>query len=336
MPFILYRYLLSKALIRFGVLTALLMLLYAAIDYIETVSNSGVVDLYRVYGYRIPEILTYLLPLSLSAAILLTIADCRQKGEWHALQMAGMSTWRLHGALLLLPLLLLPVMWFGVHIWGPEATASFERAVHHRGLLPMTHYRQGNWMVSTSVDGAQLEVLRNSSGRARQLWMIESGTGNVIHHWESASVGETDRMVVAPGIKHRGDTPLMPQYSTNGIPGASVTTGALRAMMAALQLAGGNARALEATIAIRNSIFSATLLVPLVAAILFLFAAHLKTMFAAVSVAVGVSGAYWGILMLAWAWLTKVREGVPWIPGVAALCLLFCVGVVGVWVRKTS
>ena len=69
LSFILIRYLQEKLLVRCGMLLLLFMALYGVIDYVETSSNARATQLYRAYGYKIPEMVSHILPLVLATGL---------------------------------------------------------------------------------------------------------------------------------------------------------------------------------------------------------------------------------------------------------------------------
>ena len=319
-----YIYLLKKLLFRIAVLTAIFVGVYSTIDYVETVSNSGTSKLYLVYGYKLPEMISHLLPLVLAMAILLTVADCRRKGEWVALQMTGLSVRRLMGMLMVIPVLLLPLAYLNAHQWAPLAMMQFEKAVNHEGMKPLTQYRENNRIVSGGEDGTVTIVDRDQAGRAVQLRILELETDRTIHVWQHENsnyrMSSTDGNFSAGGILKRRN---VPQYGINGIFAASVTSKMLLEMVRDLEIGGAGTGAFETTVALRHSIVLAVVMVPLVALLLFLSVEKLTAMFSAVAMAMASAAGYWGILMLSWAWTTSVQVGIHWIP---VLCVIGMAG----------
>ncbi|MBN2718423.1 MAG: LptF/LptG family permease [Deltaproteobacteria bacterium] len=332
MSIVLIGYLIKKLLVRFSLLTGLLVAVYCVIDYVETMSNVGAANLYWVYGCKIPEILTHMLPLSVCASVLLTVVDFRKTGEWHAIQMAGVSERRLQGILLCLPLLLLPFIHMTAHQWAPNAMAVFESAVNQHRMTPLTHYRQNDWIVARSSSNQMaVRVRRSPSGRANELSVQDDQT--TIHRWRS-SEHRTENVPFVPDSRAASQSGLfLPVYGTNGIFASSVSTDSLRQMAKVLRGHGAPVKQIESALALRSSIVVASLVVPVVALLLLVAIPYQSARFFAIALSVGVSGVYWVVLMLLWAWGTAVDGRVSVIPELSALIMLVG-GLAGAWAAR--
>ena len=115
---------------------------------------------------------------------------------------------------------------------------------------------------------------------------------------------------------------FIPQYGTNGIFAAFVPSSRLEKISEQLSRRGGQVKPLLATVALRNSIIWASLLVPFISSILFLSLSRQSSMFSAVSTAVTVAAAYWAVLRLLWGYLASLDSGISLLPWLTAFVIL--------------
>ena len=332
MPFILLAYLLEKCLVRCGVILAFLLSLYVAVDYTEVTSLTGSAEVYRVYWYKLPEIASHLLPLVLTAGVLLTVTHGKCTGEWVALQLAGISTFRLFLWLMLPATLLLPITFFNCHFIAPAGVAKFERAIHHASGIPMTHFRIDNWIVSKRT-GAQISLQRAPKGRASQLRISSTESGKVTYRWRapqradtklvrrtkspyssfSTTLKDVRGISTLPPTDGNGDNPptgmdiMVPQSGINGIRAASVTSLRLHDLAKQVADRGGDAAPLQATVALRHGTAAAMWLVPFLALLILQALQNVSSSLAAAFLAIIVSAAYWLTMAFSWGLVSALR-----------------------------
>lgn len=328
LSFILIRYLQEKLLVRCGMLLLLFMALYGVIDYVETSSNARATQLYRAYGYKIPEMVSHILPLVLATGVLLTAEALKRRGEWTALLMAGVSTFRISGQLLALPLFLLPVSFFLVHSWAPHGMQAFESAIQFNGVQRMKQYLDGDTIISEIPGGEQMRLQRKSDGRIRRFETVDGNTGGRIHFFGEAE----DAPRNPPDELNRSNLQMVPKRSVNGIFAASIPSRTLLAMVAPIRARGGTTALIEATVALRHGQVLATALVPLLSMLLFFVFVRYSSAFGAVVVAIVAAGSYFGMLMISWQ-LTIAFSLPIWLTPFFCLCGIGLCGVVAAAAR---
>ena len=328
LSFILVRYLQEKLLVCCGMLLLLFMTLYGVIDYVETASNARTTELYRAYGYKIPEMVSHILPLVLATGVLLTADAMRRRGEWTALLMAGVSTCRISGQLLALPLLLLPLSFFLIHSWAPHGMQAFESAIRFNGVQRMKQFLDGDTIVSEFPGGERMRLQRKSDGRIRRFETVDGNTGRRIHFFGEAE----DTTGKAPDEFNRSNQRMVPKRSVNGIFAASIPSPTLLEMVAPIRERGGTTKLIEATVALRHGQVLATALVPLLSLILFLLLFRYSSSFGAVVVAIVAAGLYFGLLMISWQ-LTVAFSLPIWLTPFFCLCGIGLCGAVAAAAR---
>ena len=102
----LLRYLVFITLKRFLGSLALLLVIYISIDMVEatSIARSGGVDVLYAYPFKIPSIVTHILPLAAALGALLSYSHLTCAGEWDAMLLVGLSPLRLAAALMIVPL----------------------------------------------------------------------------------------------------------------------------------------------------------------------------------------------------------------------------------------
>lgn len=301
-------------LVRCSVVFTLLLSLYVAIDYTEVAGQIDSPSLLSAYWFKLPEVVSHLLPLALTTGILLTVTHAKRSGEWVAAQMAGISTVCIFIALMLLPTVLLPLTHLNCHVFAPQAVAKFEQTLHYDSRQPMNQFSMNEWIVSNGNDDTRISVQRTRIGRAKQLIVTESHNGAVSQRWQSPQMspegGGGEVFIWPPQLQ----TLMVPRAGVNGIVAASIPSGELNDFAKDVALRGGEASALESTVALRHGTVMALWFVPFLALSLLVSMETFTSSIFAVFLSVAVAVVYWAMMAFTWGLVSAAHWPTTFIP----------------------
>ncbi|MCP4676264.1 MAG: LptF/LptG family permease [Deltaproteobacteria bacterium] len=262
------RYLAGNVLTRSVLTLALVVTVYAAIDFVETSSlhDAPLTQLLFYYPLRIPMIVSQVLPLALSLGVLLALASSRSRGEWDAMRAAGISPAILAKSLLVIPLV-------GVLVSLPILAEIAPRALlaWHSGFiqdasksipLPSWCKEGSNLIKEAGPNGTHIIIGRSTEG-SPLLWTRSDPTfpkGDVWrpeHGWQLADVRKP-HIARCSSLDER-----VRLTSSMSLPGASLTVKQLLAATSKARSKGLRDAPLRAEMALRIALAAACLIVPL-------------------------------------------------------------------------
>lgn len=299
MSFILFRYFLVQTVVRSASLLGILLVLYGAIDYIETTSFIASSQLYRFYFYKLPQIISHMAPLVFAIGGLLAVSSMKNRGEWGALESVGISPRWLCAAILLLPILVLPLGWNLVHRWAPSSVRLFESAAGFRSQKPLQFGKSKDW-IQMRIPGEDINrvllLRRDKHGKPAQLIVGNEHSRRILCRWQSDQSAAVQRTVP----RHLLQLPrTIPGTSLNGVLGATVPSGELNKLIEQLTQTGVSSVSYQAVIGLRHALVVAIVSVPLVALTLFVWLPSQSSLMAVV-IAIVTGGTYWVSLLLGW------------------------------------
>jgi lipopolysaccharide export LptBFGC system permease protein LptF len=316
----LLRYLFFNTLKRFLGSLALLLVIYISIDMVEasSITRSGGVDLLSAYPFKIPSIVTHILPLAAALGVLLSYSHLACAGEWDAMQLAGLSPLRLATALMIVPL---AVTMLSVPLTGsfaPALLAIYESRTASESVETKRRgwFRKGEWLVrgfGGNESGESLVIGRDREGRATA-WSRSFARGEAVS-WRRGK-GWTDDRVHPVDLSTEGIS-VPPVAGAFGLVGASVTSAELDETAKNLEDHGLNSLPLRAQTVLRSALSSACLIVPVLGLLLAMLLRSIRAT-RLVPLSIAVAAIYWLVLATAWngasigSWpCSTVSFGVP-------------------------
>ncbi|MBN2340158.1 MAG: LptF/LptG family permease [Deltaproteobacteria bacterium] len=306
MSTILVRFIVRQVLLRSIQLLAGFILLYTAIDYVETASLVSSDVLHRFYLYKLPQTISHVLPLALGLGAVLTANQMKQSGEWTALEATGIPPAWLFFILLWPSLILVPAEWCLVHEWSPASVATFDNAVAGTPPSDTLCQKADGWLIFTiHSDSAakEVQIQRSDAGRTRQLIVRDTKTNTQVFQWTR----QDDDKPVAPS-SNQSVAISMPAMSINGIFAAAVTSSQLRRHAQRLSNHGVSAARVKAALSLRHGLVMTFWCVPLLALVLW-GKLGIVSSIRSVWVSLAVAAVYWASLQLWWNWAQ--HGGIP-------------------------
>ncbi len=262
------RYLAGNVLTRSVSTLALLVTVYAAIDFVETSSlhDEPLSHLLFAYPFRIPMIISQVMPLALALGVLLALASSRSRGEWDAMRAAGISPFSLAKNLLIVPLLGVLVSMPILAEIAPRALlawrSGFVQGASKQAALPGWCKEDSNLVKEADSTGTHIVIGRSGDGSplswtrsdpaipSGSVWQPEQG-------WRSKDVRK---------LRTTRCSPLDERVQLNAsmsLPGASLSVKQLLAATSAARSKGLQDAPLRAELALRIALAAACLIVPL-------------------------------------------------------------------------
>ena len=347
-------YLFLITLKRFLGSLALLLVIYISIDMVEatSIARSGGVDVLYAYPFKIPSIVTHVLPLAAVLGALLSYSHLACEGEWDAMLLAGLSPLRLATALMIVPLV---VTMLSVPLTGslaPSLLAVYESRTAPESVETERRewFRKGEWLIRESGGSERktsLAIGRDREGRVTA-WsrsyvdsnpipafpcegkgkMMEAGFKAV--SWRRGQ-GWTDDSAHPAGLSTEGLS-APPVAGAFGLVGASYTNAELDETAKELEDHGLNSLPLRAQTVLRSALSSACLIVPVLGLLLAMLSRSIRAT-RLVLLSIAVAAVYWLVLATAWNGATMgswpcatVSIGGPGLFAILAIGLMIRVG----------
>ena len=247
----------------------LLLLIYTIFDVVElhTASATETGIFLKAYLFKIPSVISELLPLSVVIGVALELAALKSRGEWHAMAAMGLSPLSASVRCMIFPVLAGMALFLLTSYLAPYCLVHAETSLLHdqktKGEKETRWLRHGVWLTEidekdevitsvkhSSTDAAIEKYQRKTSpnGRTRwKRWRLDTG-------WEEIEKGGPN-----PPDFHSLKT-IAPLGT---LPGAALTSGELRTQCKALHEAGLSNDPLEAEWALRIVKTTAAFLIPL-------------------------------------------------------------------------
>ena len=328
-------YLVSITLKRFVGSLALLLVIYISIDMVEatSIARSGGIDGLGAYPFKIPSIVTHILPLAMALGALLSYSHLTCAGEWDAMLLVGLSPLRLATALMIVPLV---VTILSVPFTGSLAPALL--AVYESRTVPESvqterrgWFREDEWLIRRSGGnerGTSLAIGRDREGRA-DVWSRSLAPGESVS-WRRGQ-GWADDNAHPTGLSNEALS-VTPVAGAFGLVGASLTNAELEETAEKLEDHGLNSFPLRAQTVLRSALSSACLIVPLLGLLLGMLSRSIRAT-RLVPLSIAVAAVYWLVLATAWngasmgSWpCATVSIGVPGLFAILAIGLMVRIG----------
>ncbi len=293
-----------------------------------SITRSGGVDVLSAYPFKIPSIVTHILPLAAALGALLSYSHLACAGEWDAMLLAGLSPLRLATALMIVPL---AATMLSVPLTGslaPALLAVYESRTVSESVETERRgwFRKDEWLIRGSGGnerGTSLAIGRDREGRATE-WSL-SGVS-----WRRGQ-GWTDDRVHPAGLSTEGIS-VPPVAGAFGLVGASLTNAELDETAKRLEDHGLNSLPLRAQTVLRSALSSACLIVPVLGLLLGMLSRSIRAT-RLVPLSIAVAAVYWLVLATAWngasmgSWpCATVSFGVPGFFAILAIGLMIRVG----------
>lgn len=270
------RYIIHGVLTRFGIALLLLSLIYIAIDFVEAQNRGAAPE--SAYLFRLPMVLSHMLPIALVLGVQALIAGLRTRGEWNAFLAVGIGPERLGLYLLLIPLIAMPFQYLMQSLIVPQSHAAWQNAAGGERLRPDLGGDLGarNWCLQENLlikregtTGSRIVISRTESGVPLLFQSERVGQRqDAVREWQyghgwvfgrsSAPDATEDRLCAAGGFQGKWATDSDPHPQ-------ELTTEALRTFLLVARHGGHPTRHLEAEIALRMALTLSCLLVPFLA-----------------------------------------------------------------------
>jgi lipopolysaccharide export LptBFGC system permease protein LptF len=303
----------------------ILTLLYVSVDMVEATSaaRASALDVLGAYAFKLPTVVSHVLPMAVAFGALITLSYLRRFGEWDALRLAGLSPLRLAAALLLVPAMSAALAMANAGSWAPAAMRRYEEIA---GWAPPDRGDRGRW--SRDGDrlvrvgggaGGLLVVERDRSGAATG-WSRGSEGGRGLGWEEGRGWSALGRPLEAPegGVV----APRVEAWS-GGLAGQALSSDGIAALATELEGRGLDAGPLRAQLSLRFALAAACLIVPAIGLLLALNGTSHRAS-RMVLTGLAASAFYWLAVVVAWngaiwgAWSERVLGvGVP-LMGLAA------------------
>ncbi len=328
-------YLFVITLKRFLGSLALLLVIYISIDMVEatSIARSGGVDVLCAYPFKIPSIVTHILPLAVALGVLLSYSHLACEGEWDAMLLVGLSPLRLATALMIVPL---AVTVLSVPLNGslaPALLAVYESRTVSESVETERRgwFRKDEWLIRESGGderGTSLAIGRDREGRATA-WSLSNAHGKGVS-WRRGQ-GWTDDSAHPAGLSTEGLS-VPPVAGAFGLVGASLTNAKLDETAKDLEDHGLNSLPLRAQTVLRSALSSACLIVPVLGLLIGMLSRSIRAT-RLVPLSIAVAAVYWLVLATAWngasmgSWpCATVSIGVPGLFAILAIGLMIRVG----------
>ncbi len=288
-----------------------MLILYLAIDIVEftNIFNIGADSLFKVYVFKLPSALSFLLAPAVSLGASLCKADIHRSGELDAIQAAGIGTLRIVFYLICVSIIAVPLSFLLSFVLVPTATAKFEAEI--RGFSVNTETLNNFlWTFQNDafvriIDNGNIDELLNidDQGLALKRFTRKSDKDVSIERsqeiiaWDAESGWRIEK-----GVNIFSDQVLFkpPAFSAaNVLPGQSLSSEELKQAAIIAQNIGLSDGALRAEKALRKAIVAACIVIStLVLTIMFVF--QIKNAGAAALVSLAVTALYWLASAVAW------------------------------------
>ncbi len=301
-----------------------------------SIARSGGADVLYAYPFKIPSIITHILPLAAALGVLLSYSHLACAGEWDAMLIAGLSPLRLATALMIVPL---AVILLSVPLTGslaPALLAVYESRTAPESVETERHgwFRKGEWLIRESEGDERrtnLAIGRDREGRATTWSLSHAGRDPIPAVSWRRGQGWTDDSAHPAGLSTEGLS-VPPVAGAFGLVGASYTNAELVETAKELEDHGLNALPLRAQTVLRSALSSACLIVPLLGLLLGMLSRSIRAT-RLVPLSIAVAAVYWLVLATAWngasmgSWpCATVSIGVPGLFAILAIGLMIRVG----------
>ncbi|MCP4601019.1 MAG: LptF/LptG family permease [Proteobacteria bacterium] len=319
------RYLAMSVFIRSSLALVLLAVVYMAIDFVEASSWPGASlgRLVSLYVFRLPMIISQILPLALTLGVLLALASSRSRGEWNAMRSIGISPFGLSTRLLIVPFLGMCFSTLLLAQLAPRALAVWQSGFDPALSVAVSnsHWCKGGRQIvqEESPLGFRTVIERRPDG-SPLLW-ARAGAGvsdaetlvwRQANGWQEEAPQELDAAQCAAVTKKE-----ILNDSHTSLPGASLTLVELGIAISQSEKRGISTAPLRAELALRIALIAACLIVPLLGLGLSLAGEESRST-RLVGRGIIAATAFWLSLAVAWngavvgAWSpTWVSVGIP-------------------------
>jgi len=319
-------YIILLTLARCAGALGILALLYVSVDMVEATSaaRASALDVLGAYAFKLPTVVSHVLPMALAFGALLTLSYLRRFGEWDALRLAGLSPLRLAAALLLVPAMTAALAMANAGSWAPAAMRRYEELA---GWTPPDGEDRGRWsrdgdrlVRAGGAAGGVVVVERDRSGAATG-WSRGSENGRGLGWEEGRGWSALERPPEAP----EGGVAAAPRVEawSGGLAGQALSSDGIAARATELEGRGLDAGPLRAQLSLRFALAAACLIVPAIGLLLALNGTSHRAS-RMVLTGLAASAFYWLAVVVAWngaiwgAWSERVLGvGVP-LTGLAA------------------
>ena len=296
-------------------------------------------SLFCAYPFKLPSVITHILPPACAIGAVVALANLRSSGEWNAFMAAGLSPFRLVFSLLLTSLICAVLIWPITQTLAPLAYSQYEVAAglvnSDAAKVSSNWSRDGAWLIRRSGDDVILAVERSGTGRAIRWQRFRQGTLNsdrkLISSW-SDDAGFLGGDVEVREFSSFTPVPELPKVGIDGLFAADRTSAELETISIALRTRGLSSTALDAQILLRRSLAVSCFMVTAIVLMLALLCSHCREV-ALVGLSLLVSAAYWVLLstihngtlvgVFSPAWLFPgvpiVTAGIAFIAGIIAV-----------------
>jgi lipopolysaccharide export LptBFGC system permease protein LptF len=277
-------------------MAAILLLLYISIDIVETASRMENQTFFPgIYPFKLPQIISHIMPISVTAGLLLEISWLKATNQWTALQTAGIPPYKT-----LLPMMVVPTLFWAaglllVHHFAPLSYKRFDNPGRTWQSSGSAHTISGNYIAATDNNGITALFYRNKKGRTIYAEWTDEKSGKLIAGWTR----QNGWINTSYKQKKKITFNWIPQKADNGIMAPYMTTKELSQSAIRLIKSGQSADAVKTEIEIRNCLAFASFAIPWLA---FLIAAPLKEFRYTRLIPLGLSlcALYWTILTAIW------------------------------------
>ncbi len=292
-------YIARNVLVRSVQTLSLLIIIYAAIDFVEA-SSAASTDFIRalaLYPFRLPMIVTQVSPLALSFGLLLALAACRTNGEWDALLAAGISPLKTAGGFLVVPLLavfaLAPLV---AHV-APRSLSAWQAGLDPElpGTTTPGWCRQNERLIRKPGSSTPSVAIERDPDGLPISWIELRSTPRVWQRGRGWQVGQIPELEPALCAINAGKTAAL----HGSLPGASLGFTDLTSAIAEAKRMGFDASPLGAELALRIALAVSCLILPLLCLGIALLGEECRaTRLTARGVV--VAAAFWFTLSAAW------------------------------------
>ncbi len=293
-------YIARNVLVRSVQTLSLLIIIYAAIDFVEA-SSAASTDFTRalvLYPFRLPMIVAQVSPLALSFGMLLALAASRTNGEWDALRAAGISPLRTVGAFLIVPLLAVFALSPLVAHVAPKSLSAWQAGLDPRSprLTPTPGWcRQNERLIRNPGPSIPSVAIERDPDGLPISWAELRSTPRVWQRGRGWFVGQSSELEPAPCAAIGEKTTTV----HGAPPGAALGLTELTSAIAEATRMGFDVSPLRAELALRVALAVSCVILPLLClGIALLGEEHRATRLTARGVV--VAAVFWFVLSAAW------------------------------------
>ncbi|MBN2801875.1 MAG: LptF/LptG family permease [Deltaproteobacteria bacterium] len=298
-----------------------LLLLYSVIDIVELGSRNeeSYTSLLLSYWYKIPYMISQLLPLSLFIGGLLSAGGLKKRGEFTVIWSTGNSFYTPVISFGAAAVLFTFFNYFIINDISPFMMAKLDKANNKSPVIFLDTYVSGSDIVTADCNDTSTQyIIRRKYGEAVNLYMQDKNNGTLISRWNKKKGWKNDdeKKIRLP------ETVFTPAIGDDGVVGRSLKTDYLKHIVKKFSRSGIDLRQVKAVIVLRNVTACLSFFIPVTGWFLgYIF--NLMTPLKAIFFGVVSSAAFWLLLAFVWTGSTLgvISVSFIWVPGVLAIVL---------------